>query len=270
MAAENHTGIAGPSRQIEELVGIARAMVADGRINQGEIEFLKKWLLRKIDSDEQRLLHDLYGRVEATLIKGALDERERDELLGTLSQIADRDLEFIGDLRPILPYAVPREIEAIKASDQLHVDHVPKGGWTTQKPPTGDKIDRSIFFKSTVLVGAIFAAAWWIWFVVDNTTEPARVTHQVSSSQYGSDWPFSFSEGALGCEEKTAGGTIRPMVTLTNGKQVWGLNGAAIGVGEYLDHRVFLPRDPVTGAYAKGSDTVARLIQTGLELCRRN
>lgn len=245
-------------------------MVADGRINQGEIEFLKKWLLRKIDSDEQRLLHDLYGRVEATLIKGALDERERDELLGTLSQIADRDLDFIGDLRPILPYALPREIKANEPSDQLNVDHVPKGGWTTQKPPTSDKIDRNFSFKSALLVGAIFACAWWVWFVVGSTTEPARITERVSSSRFGSDWPFSFSEGAVGCEEKAAGDTMRPMVTLANGEQVWGLNGAALGVGGYLDHRVFLSRDPVTGAYTKGNDTVGQLIQIGLELCQRN
>lgn len=270
MAAENHTGIAGPSQQIEELVGIARAMVADGSINQGEIEFLKKWLLRKIDSDEQRLLHDLYGRVEATLTKGALGEREKDELLGMLSQIAAGDLDFVDDLRSTVPPSLPQQIQAPKPFDQLHVDHLPRGGWNTQKPPAGNKIDINLFFKSALLVGAIFACAWWVWFVVGSTTEPARFTERVSSSRFGSDWPFSFSEGAVGCEEKAVGDTIRPMVTLANGEQVWGLNGAALGVGGYLDHRVFLSRDPVTGAYTKGNDTVGQLIQIGLELCQRN
>ena len=32
------------SRQIDELIGIARGLTADGKINQTEIEFLQKWL----------------------------------------------------------------------------------------------------------------------------------------------------------------------------------------------------------------------------------
>jgi hypothetical protein len=32
------------SRQIDELIGIARGLVADDQINQAEVEFLQKWL----------------------------------------------------------------------------------------------------------------------------------------------------------------------------------------------------------------------------------
>ncbi|MGS1017092.1 hypothetical protein [Allosphingosinicella humi] len=32
------------SRQIDELIGIARGVVADGTLNQAEVEFLQKWL----------------------------------------------------------------------------------------------------------------------------------------------------------------------------------------------------------------------------------
>ena len=31
------------SRQIDELIGIARGLVADDHINQPEVEFLQKW-----------------------------------------------------------------------------------------------------------------------------------------------------------------------------------------------------------------------------------
>lgn len=32
------------SRQIDELIGIARGLIADDQINQSEVEFLRKWL----------------------------------------------------------------------------------------------------------------------------------------------------------------------------------------------------------------------------------
>ncbi|MER8413933.1 hypothetical protein [Mesorhizobium sp. M1342] len=32
------------SRQIDELIGLARGLAADGTINKAEIEFLQKWL----------------------------------------------------------------------------------------------------------------------------------------------------------------------------------------------------------------------------------
>lgn len=32
------------SRQVDELIGLARGLAADGSINKAEVEFLQKWL----------------------------------------------------------------------------------------------------------------------------------------------------------------------------------------------------------------------------------
>ena len=45
------------SRQIDELVGLARGVAADGVINQAEVEFLQKWLAANRAISDQPPLH---------------------------------------------------------------------------------------------------------------------------------------------------------------------------------------------------------------------
>jgi hypothetical protein len=47
------------SRQIDELVGLARGVAADGDINQSEAEFLQKWLTANVASSQQPLIRTL-------------------------------------------------------------------------------------------------------------------------------------------------------------------------------------------------------------------
>ena len=48
MNQEQHHAMVGQdritSRQVDELVGLARGIAADGMVNQSEVEFLQKWL----------------------------------------------------------------------------------------------------------------------------------------------------------------------------------------------------------------------------------
>lgn len=82
------------SRQIDELIGIARGIAADGNINQTEIEFLQKWLVANIDISDQPLLRTLYRRVNEILSDGVVDEEEKEELLDTLNRFSTRDFEL--------------------------------------------------------------------------------------------------------------------------------------------------------------------------------
>lgn len=97
MAFENHNILGGDritSRQVDELIGIARGLAADGSINQAEVEFLQKWLVANLDISDQPLLRTLYRRVNEILADGVVDEEETAELLDTLNRFSSRDIEL--------------------------------------------------------------------------------------------------------------------------------------------------------------------------------
>ncbi|HET6612249.1 MAG TPA: BRCT domain-containing protein [Kofleriaceae bacterium] len=88
------------SRQIDELVGIARGLIADNKIHEAEVEFLQKWLAANSAICEQPLIRVLYQRVDEILADGIADENEKQELLDTLSRFSTRDFELGEVLKP--------------------------------------------------------------------------------------------------------------------------------------------------------------------------
>ena len=82
------------SRQIDELIGIARGIAADGALNQAELEFLQKWLAANSCISDQPVVRTLYERVTEVLSDGILDEEECTELLDTLNSFSSRDFEL--------------------------------------------------------------------------------------------------------------------------------------------------------------------------------
>jgi len=82
------------SRQIDELVGLARGIAADGIINQSEIEFLQKWLAANMAISDQPMIRRLYDRVNDILADGIVDVDEARDLLDTLDSFSNRDFEL--------------------------------------------------------------------------------------------------------------------------------------------------------------------------------
>lgn len=96
------------SRQIDELIGLARGLVADGQINQAEVEFLQKWLVANGSVSDHPLLSVLYRRVNEILHDGVVDEEEKAELLDTLNRFSNRDFEIGETLKSTtLPLCAP-------------------------------------------------------------------------------------------------------------------------------------------------------------------
>lgn len=81
-------------RQIDELVGLARGVAADGAINQAEVEFLQKWLAANLGISDQPVIVRLYDRINAILADGVADAEECHDLLDTLNRFASRDFEL--------------------------------------------------------------------------------------------------------------------------------------------------------------------------------
>jgi NAD-dependent DNA ligase len=111
MSDKFFNSVGGPrikSRQIDELVGLARGLCADEVINQAEVEFLQKWLVANLDIADQPLLQMLYDRIEEVLSDGAASAAECAELLATLNAFADTDFQLGEVLKTAtLPLCVP-------------------------------------------------------------------------------------------------------------------------------------------------------------------
>jgi NAD-dependent DNA ligase len=82
------------SRQIDELIGIARGIAADGVLNRAEVEFVQKWLAANSSISDQPLIRTLYQRVSEILGDGVADTEECAELLDTLNRFSNRDFEL--------------------------------------------------------------------------------------------------------------------------------------------------------------------------------
>jgi NAD-dependent DNA ligase len=73
------------SRQVDELIGLARGLIADEAINSGEVEFLEKWLVSNLAIAHQPLIATLYERVREILADGYVDADECADLLAALT-----------------------------------------------------------------------------------------------------------------------------------------------------------------------------------------
>ncbi|PDT38613.1 NAD-dependent DNA ligase [Rhizobium sp. M10] len=99
------------SRQVDELIGLARGLVADGNINQAEVEFLEKWLVANAGISDLPILSTLFYRVRDILSDGVVDEEEKAELLDTLNRFSNRDFELGETLKATtLPLCAPAPI----------------------------------------------------------------------------------------------------------------------------------------------------------------
>ncbi len=73
-------------RQIDTLIGLSKGLIADGKINQLEAEFLQNWLLQNSGSDSPVILN-LLDKVVGFLEDGILDDDESKELFAILSAL---------------------------------------------------------------------------------------------------------------------------------------------------------------------------------------
>jgi hypothetical protein len=103
--------------QLDELVGVARGLVADGVINQDEVEFLENWLIANRDMSDLPAVNTLYRRVREIMADGIADDAEREELLETLHRRSGGDLKQLEALRGnALPLCSPAPALAFPAT----------------------------------------------------------------------------------------------------------------------------------------------------------
>jgi len=84
-------------RQVFELMGIARGVIADGNLNNAEIDFLQKWLVANDAVKKNPVIAHVLRLVNAILADGIVDADERSELSGTLLALTGNNFE-LGEL----------------------------------------------------------------------------------------------------------------------------------------------------------------------------
>lgn len=96
-------------RQIDTLIGISKGLVADGKVNQPEAEFLLSWLIQNSLKTTNPVILNLLNKVSAMLDDDILDSDESAELLSLLQKINGEPSE-IGELAKTtaLPINHPR------------------------------------------------------------------------------------------------------------------------------------------------------------------
>lgn len=84
-------------RQIDTLIGLSKGLVADGKVDQTEAEFLFSWLIQNRQACDNPIIINLLEKVSAMLEDGVLDAEESQELLSILRCISGEESE-IGEL----------------------------------------------------------------------------------------------------------------------------------------------------------------------------
>src|SRR6267378_6907941 len=75
-------------REVDELIGLCKGIVADGVVNREEALFLQDWLQHNRESRGIWPASALFPKIQSMLADGTLDSEEERELLGLLIQIS--------------------------------------------------------------------------------------------------------------------------------------------------------------------------------------
>jgi len=95
-------------RHLDTLIGISKGLIADGKINQAEAEYLLSWLIRNQPYSNNPMIGNLLQKVSLILEDGVLDEAEAADLLETLRTISGEDPDRCDLPRPTtLPLDAP-------------------------------------------------------------------------------------------------------------------------------------------------------------------
>lgn len=79
-------------RQIDELIGLSRGLIADGNVNHSEVEFLQTWLAANMEVVENPIINLLYRRVSEIMADGFADADECSDLFDALHAFVDGDI----------------------------------------------------------------------------------------------------------------------------------------------------------------------------------
>ena len=100
-------------RQIDELIGMIKGVMADGMVHQGEVEFLLEWMSANRKVCDQWPAKAIYPRLVTALADGHMDMDEEREIMDLLlSTVGGNTAPQYGEASnsTILPYTMPAPV----------------------------------------------------------------------------------------------------------------------------------------------------------------
>jgi NAD-dependent DNA ligase len=91
-------------RQVDELIGMAKGIAADGVLADAELDYLVRWLVANREITSDPVVGALYVQIQNMLRDGVFTAEERGELLSILADFGSRPMEM-GE--PMLSTAIP-------------------------------------------------------------------------------------------------------------------------------------------------------------------
>ena len=85
-------------RSVDELLGLCQGILADGKVDQSEAEFLYKWMINNKGRISSPVIKNLFGRLQEMLSDNVLDDEESAELLQTLTDLTGANYE-VGEVQ---------------------------------------------------------------------------------------------------------------------------------------------------------------------------
>ena len=154
-------------RAIDELIGISKGVIADGRITQSEAEFLQSWMEVNVPYTEDPIVNQLYARVQGMLIDGILDIEEQQELFSMLCMFTGQatPTDVYVNLTCSLPVNKPApkvEFPTMSFCFTGKFAYGPRKMCQEVVEERGGKISKSITKKLDYLVVGFFGSTDWI------------------------------------------------------------------------------------------------------------
>jgi NAD-dependent DNA ligase len=151
-------------RQVNELLGICHALIADGSINESEVAYLQKWLVANTALTNNPVIQNLLHRVNHILLDRRLDDEEARDLFETLKWFSGGDFELGEVLKSTsLPLDVPQPAISF---DRMRFCFTGTFAYGSRTKCEDAVINRgasagSLMMKTNFLVVGIYATETW-------------------------------------------------------------------------------------------------------------
>ncbi|MBM9519532.1 BRCT domain-containing protein [Desulforhopalus vacuolatus] len=101
-------------RNIDELIGLCKGIVADNRVNLDETIFLQNWMEKHSTNISDPIINALYCHIHSVLADGIIDEKEEKELFKILTEFTgESTVNSIESIAATLPLDRPEPKEII-------------------------------------------------------------------------------------------------------------------------------------------------------------
>lgn len=99
------------TKSAQSLLGICTGLIADGTLNDQEINFLRTWLNQNIEVTTIWPGNAIANRIDQILVDGVITAEERTDLIALLADISGNEFADTGSAAPAAP-AVPFDNDA--------------------------------------------------------------------------------------------------------------------------------------------------------------